>query len=141
MTANGPRLSETVTNEHRMRCPRAESSAEEPSRGQSEARVSTALEVQTASSGDPASVSWLDGAVAEPVDLSTGRIAKHALLHLVLLHRCAIEWYARFQPGFRVKRLTVTEVSYMSLVIPFVCIGITTNSLQLLLHFFMALRR
>jgi hypothetical protein len=125
-----------------MRCPRAESSAEEPSRGQGEARVLNALEEQTASSGDPASVSWLDALWLSPRWIcSTGRIAKHALLHLVLLHRCAIEWYARFQPGFRVKRLTATEASYMSLVIPLVCIGITTNFLELFLLFFMALCR
>jgi hypothetical protein len=53
-----------------MRCPRAETSAGEPSRGQGEARVLNALEVLMASSGDPASVSWLDALwLSPPVDL------------------------------------------------------------------------
>lgn len=96
-----------------------------------------------ASSGDPASVSWLDALwLSPPVDLFNWEKSRNTrLLHLVLLHRCAIEWYARFQPGFRVKRLTATEASYMSLVIPLVCSGITTYSLELFLLFFMALRR
>lgn len=108
-----------------MRCPRAEFSAEEPSRGQGEARVLSTLEVQTASSGDPASGRWPDATVAEPLDLFESRNTR--LLHLVLACCTAalLNGMRAFSLASVLSGLPATEVSYMSLVIPLVCSGIT----------------